>query len=64
MHLKGVNSMEVSGLSFSKALVGTGWAVSILLCTIKLKKKTVLSPCRASISSIEQSRWAVVGQEH
>jgi len=26
--------MELSGLSFRKVLVGTGWAISLLLCTI------------------------------
>ena len=53
MHPKGANSMVMSGLSFRKILVGTGWAISLLLRTIGLTLKTVLSPCRASISSIE-----------
>jgi len=43
----------MSGLKFRKILVGTGWAISLLLCTVGLTLKTVLSPCRASISSIE-----------
>jgi len=60
--LERCNSVAMSRLSFRKALFGTGWAVSFLLCTIGLRK-TVLSP-RAFISSIEgysQSEQAVVG---
>ena len=34
----GCNSMAVSALSFRWALFGTGWAVSFLLCTIRLTK--------------------------
>ena len=32
--------MAVSGLSFGKVLVGAGWANSLLLCTIWLRKQT------------------------
>ena len=45
VHLKGANSVAVSGLSFTNTLVGTGWAVSLL----------VLSPCMAPISGSEAS---------
>jgi len=38
VHLKGVDSMAVSGLCFSNALVGSGWAIVILLCTDGLRK--------------------------
>ena len=39
--LKGANanSMAKSGLSFRKILVGTGWAVSLLLCTNGQRKQ-------------------------
>ena len=39
MHLKGADSMAVSGLSFRKALVGSGWATAILLWTNGLRKQ-------------------------
>ena len=32
VHPKGANSMAASGLGCRKALVGTGWAISLLLC--------------------------------
>ena len=38
--LERCNSVAVSGLSFRKALFGTGWAVSFLLCTIGLRKQS------------------------
>jgi len=52
---KGANSMAVSGLGFREALVGTGhgWAVSLLLSMIGLRKPSSNSPCRVSISSIK-----------
>ena len=40
------------GLSCGKALVGTGWAISLLLGTNRLKK-TAFWPCWASISGSE-----------
>ena len=39
MHPKGANSMAASGLDCRKALVGTGWAIS-LLCMNGLRKQT------------------------
>ena len=39
MHLKGADGMDVSGLGFRKALVDTGWVVS-LLCTVGLRKQS------------------------
>ena len=53
VHPKGANSMAVSGLGFREALVGTGWAVSLLLSMIGLRKPSSNSPCRVSISSIK-----------
>ena len=37
---KGADSMAVSGISFRKALVGSGWVTAVLLCTNRLKKKS------------------------
>jgi len=40
VHPKGTNSMAASGLAwpFKKALVGTGWAISLFLCMHLLQK--------------------------
>ena len=38
VHLKGAKSMAASGLGCRKPLVGTGWAISLLLCTNGLRK--------------------------
>jgi len=38
--LERYNSVAVSGLSFRKALFGTGWVVSFLLCMIGLRKQS------------------------
>jgi len=38
VHPNGVNSMAASGLSCGKLLVGTGWAISLLLCMNGLRK--------------------------
>jgi len=32
VHLKGADSMVVSGLCFRNILVGSGWATAVLLC--------------------------------
>ena len=47
MHPKGTNIMAESGLSFRKTLVGTGWAISPLLCTNRLRKQPswLVGPC-------------------
>jgi len=36
----GVNIMAVSELSYRKALVGLGWVISLLLCTIGVRKQS------------------------
>ena len=38
-HPKGANSMAASGLSYRKALVGTGLAIFLLLCMNRLRKQ-------------------------
>ena len=40
LHTKGVNSMAASGLGCRKALAGTGWALSLLLCMTGLRKQS------------------------
>jgi len=39
VHLKGANSMALSGLRFENALVGSEWATVVLLCTNGLRKQ-------------------------
>ena len=40
VHPKGANSMAGSGLGYRKALIGTGWAISLHLCINGIKKQT------------------------
>jgi len=61
---KGADSMAASGLGCRKALVGTGWAISLLLCMNQLKNSFLA--CGASISDPDtsfQSSQAVIGRE-
>jgi len=37
---KGANSIATSGLISRNDLVGTGWAISLLLCMVELRKQT------------------------
>ena len=53
VHLKGADSMAISGLSFINTLVGSGWATAVRPPIHEWVKKTVLSPCTAPISSGE-----------
>jgi len=46
VHLKGADSMAVSGLNFRNALVGSGWATAVLLCTNRLRKVLCTLHCR------------------
>ena len=45
MHPKGADRMAISGLSFRNALVGTGWAIAVLLCMNKLRKQSSHLAC-------------------
>ena len=40
VHLKGADSMAVSGLCFENALVGSEWATAVLLCANGLRKQS------------------------
>jgi len=40
VHLKGADSMAISGLSFRNALVGSGWVTAVLLCVNGLIKQS------------------------
>jgi len=37
VHPKGADSMAVSGLRFENALVGSEWAIAVLLCTRRVQ---------------------------
>ena len=37
VHPRGTNSAAMSGLSFRNTLVGTGWTISLILCTNRLE---------------------------
>jgi len=40
VHPKGADSIAVSGLRFGNALIGSGWATVVLLCTNGLRKQS------------------------
>ena len=65
VNLKVANSMDVSGLSFEKTLVGTGWAISVLLCINGLRKQSshLVGPPFLTVKLFSQSGVAVAGQE-
>jgi len=46
VHLKGANSMAMSGLSVRKSLVGSGKPFSLVSCTNGLRKQSS-QPCKA-----------------
>jgi len=60
VHPKGANIMTVSGLVCRNALVGTSWAISLLLCMTRLGK--VFWSCGSSISQNEAFILGLYGQ--
>ena len=57
MHPKVANSMAMTVLSFIKALVGTGWAASLLICIIGLRKQFsyhVVPPLAVKFHSLDK----------
>jgi len=48
VHQNSANSMAMSGMGCRKAVLGTGWAISLLICRNELK--TAFWLCKASIS--------------
>jgi len=64
VHPKGANSMAAYGLAVEN-LVGTGFAISLLLCTTELVKRSsgqVVPPVLA-VKLLSQSVEATIGQE-
>jgi len=63
VNLKGANSMAASDLGCRKALVGTGWADSLLLCMNGLRKQIsgLVGPPFLTMSLFSQSIRAVIG---
>ena len=48
MYTKGANSMVAFGLGCRKALAGTEWAISLLLCINRLRKQSSGLTCMGS----------------
>ena len=65
VHPKGANSMTASGLGYRKALVGTGWVISLLLCMNQLRKRHsgLMRPPFLTMTLFAQSAQAFVGRE-
>ena len=63
MHLKGAESMAVSGLCFGNALVGSEWATAVLLGTNGLRKQSSFPAWRPFPTGkhLSQSGQAVAG---
>jgi len=59
VHLKGADGMDVSGLGFRKALVDTGWVIS-LLCTVGLRKQSshLIRPPFVELRSLDRQLLA------
>ena len=77
MHLKGADSMVVSGLRFENAFVGSEWATAVLLCTNGLRNSPLAlhgareafisvwaSGCRLSAMIIASSLMGGCGLNH
>ena len=64
MHPKCANSMAAYGLAV-KNLVGTGFAISLLLCTTELVKRSSghVMPLVLAVKLFSQSVEATIGQE-
>ena len=65
MHPKGAKSLAASGLGCRKALVGTGWVISLLFCMNWLRKQpsVLVGPPFLTMTLFSQSAQAVIGGE-
>ena len=61
----GRGNMAASGLSCRKPLVGTGWAISLLLCTNGLRRWSSrhVGPPFLAVKPFSCSVGAAIGQE-
>ena len=61
----GPDDVAASGLGCRKPLVGTGWAISLLLCTNELRKRSSghVGPPFLAVKLFSCSIWAAIGQE-
>ena len=64
VHSKGAKSTAAPGLSQRKHLVGTGWAISLLLCTNGLRKQSYVhvQPPFLAVKLFSHSIGATIGQ--
>ena len=65
VHPKGANSIAITGLGCRKALVGTRWAISLLLCKNRLRRHPsgLVGPPFLTMTLFSRSAWAVIGRE-
>ena len=61
----GPGNMASSGLSCRKPLIGTGWAISLLLCTNGLRKQSSghVGPPILAVKQFSHFVGATIGQE-
>ena len=61
----GPGNMAASGLSYRKPLVSTGWAISLLLCTNGLRKRSSghVGPPFLAVRLFSHSVGATIDQE-
>ena len=67
MHPKGADSMAASGLKIGcrKALVGTGWVISLLLCMnwLRIQPSVLVGAPFLTMMLFSQFAQAVIGQQ-
>ena len=56
MHLKGADSMAVSGLCFENTLVGSEWVTAVLLCTRRVQTAWL------SLGSALKTSWLALSE--
>ena len=61
----GANGMAGSVLGYRKALVGTGWGISVILCMNQLRKQPsgLVGPPFLTITLFPRSARAFIGRE-
>jgi len=59
VHPKGTNSMAASGLGCRKAMVGTGWAISLLFCMnwLRIQHSGLVGPPFLTVTFLLVCNW-------
>jgi len=65
VHPNGAKSTAAFGLGYKKALMGTGWAISLLLCMNQLRKQPsgLVGPPFLTMTLFARSAQAIIGQK-